>query len=162
MALVAGCSLVWAATALGLPPFSTASPQTLAASGGAAQAVVYRCTVGCHPTYDRLVVYSRPGTPNVDVRMVANVTHDGSGLPVPLLGHARLLAVLQIARAHTANGAASLIPAARTPLCPNLKQVKLAGDFEGYVSFGLGLHHQAGFRVWRATGPNRIVIDVAH
>jgi hypothetical protein len=49
-----------------------------------------------------------------------------------------------------------------TPRCPNLRQVKGAGDFEGVVSFGLGLRHKAGFRVFRLTGPTRIVIDVAH
>jgi hypothetical protein len=40
--------------------------------------------------------------------------------------------------------------------------VKIAGDFEGVVSFGLGLRRKTGFRVFRLTAPTRIVIDVAH
>ena len=49
-----------------------------------------------------------------------------------------------------------------TPRCPNLRQVKLAGDFEGVVSFGLGLRRKTGFRVFRLTAPTRIVVDVRH
>ena len=48
-----------------------------------------------------------------------------------------------------------------TPLCPNLRH-RAAGDFEGVVSFGLGLRRKTGFRVFRLTAPTRIVIDVAH
>jgi hypothetical protein len=65
------------------------------------------------------------------------------------------------ARGHTTAGA-SLLPAVLTPSCPNLRQVKRAGDFEGVVTLGLGLQHRAGFRVFRATAPTRVVIDVAH
>jgi hypothetical protein len=49
-----------------------------------------------------------------------------------------------------------------SPLCANLQQVKAVGDFEGVVSFGLGLRRKTGFRVFRLTDPTRIVIDVAH
>jgi hypothetical protein len=45
---------------------------------------------------------------------------------------------------------------------PNLRQVKPSGDFEGVVSFGLGLRRRTGFRVFRLSGPARVVIDVAH
>ena len=48
------------------------------------------------------------------------------------------------------------------PLCPNLRQVKLAGDFEGVVTFGLGLKAKTGFRVFRLTNPTRVVVDVEH
>jgi hypothetical protein len=155
--LAAGCA---AAGALALPPFTTA-PKTLAGTAGAAQAEVFRLTVGCHAGYDRLVIRSRNGTPTAAVRYVARVDGDPSGLPIPLLGTAKLHVELQIARAHT-EGGRSLLPATLTPRCPNLRQVKAAGDFEGYVSFGLGLDRRAGFRVWRASAPDRIVIDVAH
>ncbi len=54
------------------------------------------------------------------------------------------------------------VPSTLTPLCSNLRQVKGAGDFEGVVSFGLGLRRKTGFRVFRLTAETRIVIDVAH
>ena len=159
VALVGACTLAWAAAALALPPFTTA-PKTLPAAGSG-QAEVFRIAVGCHPAFDRFVIHTRRGSTNAVVRYVAVVEHDGSGLPVPLLGRARLHVVLQRARAHTLAGGA-LIPAALTPLCPNLRQVKGAGDFEGHVSFGLGLQRRTGFRLFRLTAPDRIVVDVAH
>lgn len=149
-----------ASAALGLPPFTTA-PKSLPGTAGAAQPEVFSVAAGCHATFDRVVFRSRYGNPDADVRYVRVVTGDASGLPIPLPGKARLYVMLQIARAHTRNGVA-LLPSKLTPLCPNLRQVKLAGDFEGYVSFGLGLKRRAGFRVWQTTAPNRIVIDVAH
>ena len=65
-------------------------------------------------------------------------------------------------RAGTHVGGANLLPSVTTPLCSNLRQVKKAGDFEGVVSFGLGLRRRTGFRVFRLSAPTRIVVDVAH
>ena len=158
--LAAGWALGCAAAASGLPPFTTA-PKSLRQAGETRQPEVYRLTATCHPTFDRLVIRSRFGNPNVDAEYVPHVDGDPSGLRIRLPGRARIHLMLQIARAHTTGGA-SLLPSTVTPLCPNLRQVKLAGDFEGYVSFGLGLQRRAGFRIWQATAPNRIVIDVAH
>jgi hypothetical protein len=147
-----------AAAAFGLPPFTTA-PKTSSGSGG--QAELYGVATGCHATFDRFVIRARFGTPGYDVRYVKRIVADGSGNPVPLRGTKRIHVVVRSARGHT-QGGANLLPSVRTPLCPNLRQVKTAGDFEGVVSFGLGLHRKAGFRVFRLTGPTRIVIDVAH
>jgi hypothetical protein len=147
-----------AAVAFGLPPFTTA-PKSSPGSGG--QAELFGVAVGCHPTFDRLVIRARFGTPRYDVRYVKRIVADGSGRPVALLGTKRIRVVLRNARGHT-QGGTSLLPRVRTPLCPNLRQVKTAGDFEGVVSLGLGLRRKTGFRVFRLTGPTRIVIDVAH
>jgi hypothetical protein len=49
-----------------------------------------------------------------------------------------------------------------TPLCSNVRQIKAVGDFEGVVSFGIGLRRMTGFRVFRLTAPTRIVVDVEH
>jgi len=48
--------------------------------------------------------------------------------------------------------------AAATRAC----QVKAAGDFEGYLSFGLGLAAEGPHHVSTLTGPDRMVIDVSH
>ena len=84
-----------------------------------------------------------------------------SGNPVQLLGSKRIRILLRDARGHT-QGGTSLLPQVKTPRCPNLRQVKLAGDFEGVVTFGLGLRRKTGFRVFRLSGPKRLVVDVAH
>jgi hypothetical protein len=155
-ALVA--SLVLAAAALGLPPFSTA-PKTASGSGG--QAELFAIAAGCHATFDRFVIRARLATPGYDVRYVSKVVADGSGKTISLLGTKRIHVVVRQARGHTSGGS-NLLPGTLTPLCSNLRQVKAAGDFEGVVSFGLGLRRKTGFRVFRLTAPTRIVIDVAH
>jgi hypothetical protein len=147
-----------AAVAFGLPPFTTA-PKTSPGSGG--QAEVFGVAAACHPAFDRVVIRSRFGNPRYDVRYVKRIVADGSGRPVTLLGTKRIRIVLRNARGHT-EGGTNLLPRVRTPLCPNLRQLKTAGDFEGIVSLGLGLRRKTGFRVFRLTGPARLVIDVAH
>lgn len=147
-----------AAVAIGLPPFTTA-PKTSPGSGG--QAELFGIATGCHASFDRFVIRARFGTPRYDVRYVNRIVQDGSGNPVSLLGTRRIRVLVHNARAHT-QGGANLMPGVLTPLCSNLRQVKRAGDFEGVVTFGLGLRRRTGFRVFRLTSPTRIVIDVRH
>jgi hypothetical protein len=146
------------AAASGLPAFSTA-PKS--ASGSPPTAEVFGTAAGCHASFDRFVIRTRFGTAAYAVRYVRKIVSDGSGRTVRLQGSKRLRVVLRDTRAHTASGGA-LIPGTRTPSCPNLRQVKLAGDFEGVVTFGLGLRRKTGFRVFRLTAPSRVVIDVRH
>jgi hypothetical protein len=151
-------SLCLTAAALGLPPFTTA-PKTAGGSGG--QAELFGAATGCHSTFDRFVIRGRLATPGYDVRYVSKIVADGSGQTISLLGTKRNRVVIRPARGHTSGGA-NLLPSTLTPKCSNLRQVKKAGDFEGVVSYGLGLSRRTGFRVFRLTGPTRVVIDVAH
>jgi hypothetical protein len=146
------------AAALALPPFSTA-PKS--APGSPPTAEVFGISVACHASFDRFVIRTRGGTAAYAVRYVKKIVADGSGETVKLKGRKRLRVILRDARAHT-EGGAPLIPNVRTPLCPNVRQVKLAGDFEGVVTFGLGTGRKKGFRVFRLTSPARVVIDVRH
>ena len=142
-----------AAAAYGLPPFSTTA-KTSPVSG--AQATLSSAAAGCHSGYDRFVVrVGSGGKPGYDVRYVSQIIADPSGNPVSLLGTKRLRVIIRNATGHT-------LPSTLTPGCSNLRQVKKAGDFEGVVSFGLGLRRKTGFRVFRLTAPTRIVIDVAN
>jgi hypothetical protein len=162
--LVAGATpvafLALTSAAFGLPPFTTATKSS-PTSGG--QSEVFAIAAGCHATFDRLTIRLRSGgTAGYRAGYVRRVVQDGSGRPVSLLGNRRILATIQNARAHTPSGGVLLRSNVLTPRCPQLRQVKLAGDFEGTVSLGLGLTRRTGFRVFRLTAPKRIVIDVAH
>ena len=53
-------------------------------------------------------------------------------------------------------------PNVLTPRYPQLLAVAAAGDFEGYLSFGLGLSARGPYHVSTLTGADRIVIDVSH
>lgn len=157
-AVAVAAVLVLAAQAFGLPAFSTA-PLTSSRPGG--QAELSGVAAGCHSTFDRFVIRVATGNPGYDVRYAQRIVADPSGKTVSLQGTKRIKIVIRPARGHTASGA-NLLPTTLTPACPNLRQVKKAGDFEGVVSFGLGLTRRTGFRVFRLSGPARVVIDVAH
>jgi hypothetical protein len=150
--------LGYAASALGLPSFTTA-PKVSAGSSG--QAELFSIAAGCHSGFDRFVIRARFATPGYNVHYVNAIPPGPSGIPVSLPGAARLHARIEPARGHTAQGAA-LLPGVLTPLCANLRQVKVVEDFEGVVRFGLGLRRRHGFRVFRLTNPTRIVVDVSH
>jgi hypothetical protein len=158
---ITGVGVVWLAccgAALALPPF-TSAPKTSASGGG--QAEVFAVTAGCHATFDRVVVRTRFARAGYSVRSVAQVRAAGSGAVVPLPGSARLRIDVRDARGHTAGGV-NLLPGVLNPGCSNLLRVRDAGDFEGIVTLGLGLRRAAAFRVFRLTGPRRVVVDVAH
>jgi hypothetical protein len=141
-----------------LPAFSTApksSPDTRD------PALLRGAAAGCHGTFDRFVVQASLSAPGYDVRYVSRVVADPSGRPVSLLGATRIRVAFKLAGGHDNRGT-NYLPGTLTPLCPNLLQVKKTGDFEGVVSFGLGLRRMTGFRVFRLQNPMRVVIDVAH
>lgn len=140
-----------------LPAFTTA-PKAASPRGDAAE--LYGAAAGCHATFDRFVIRARFATPGYDVRYVSRILADPSGNPVSLLGTQRIRIRLNLAAGHDNRGR-NLLAGTLTPRCPNLLQVKKAGDFEGTVSFGLGLARRTGFRAFRLTNPTRVVIDVA-
>src|SRR5438067_4708942 len=121
--------------ALALPAFTT-GPKTAPARGDAAE--LYNVTAACHPTFDRFVIRARFATPGYAVRYVRGIVADPSGRPVTLLGAKRIRVAFNLAAGHDNHGT-NLLANSLTPQCPNLLQVKKSGDFEGTVSFGLGL-----------------------
>jgi hypothetical protein len=150
--------LASATAALALPAFTTA-PKTAAPRGDAAE--LYDVAAACHPAFDRFVIRARFATPGYDVRYVRRIVGDPSGKPISLLGTKRIRVSFNLAAGHDNRGR-NLLTNTLTPRCPSLLQVKKAGDFEGTVSFGLGLRRMTGFRVFRLTNPTRVVIDLAH
>lgn len=109
--------------------------------------------------FDR-VVFDLSGPTGYRAEYVRQVTQDGSGRPLALRGRAFLKVRLQPAAAHTRAGR----PTAPGRIRPNfaaLREVRSAGDFEGVVTYGLGLAARTDFRVFTLTSPQRLVVDVA-
>ena len=108
--------------------------------------------------FDRFVIELRGPLQQFDVRPQASSTFvlDPSGLPVTLQGTAGLLLVLRGAQAHDGFRG----PTDLTPGFPVLREARQLGDFEGVVSWGLGLSHTACFRV-RAQH-RALVVDIQH
>jgi len=146
-----------AAAVVSLPPFTVAAKA--GPRHGPAPAVLEQVRVARHTGFDRVVFRFRSGTPAWSAGYVPRVVHDGSGKPVTLAGRAFLHVVFHGARIDRASAGGPDI--ARTPRFPTLVQLKEAGDFEGVVSFGLGLRRRVGFRGFHLSGPGRLVVDVA-
>lgn len=140
-------------------PTSTAT-QHREATG---QSTLVGVRVGRHLDYDRMVFDLTGALPGWTVGYVRRLTADPSGRPVALRGPAVLRVALAGAQAHDEYGSSTLrTPSTMTPEFPTLRQVRQAGDFEGIVSFGLGLRDRVGFRVFGLANPTRVVVDVAH
>ena len=114
--------------------------------------------------YDRVVFQFSGGLPGYQAGYVSTVARDPKGTPVPLAGQAFLRVVFHDASGwctepghRTYSG-----PAALTLFYPALLVVSAAGDFEGYLSFGVGLAGKASYHAYTLTNPARVVIDFTH
>ncbi len=116
-----------------------------------------------HGAYDRLVIDLDGPMTGYTVRRVDKLVEDGSGETVEVQGGAYLQVTLYPANAHDDAGTSTWKgPRKVAAKLPNLAYVVNNGDFEAVVSIGLVLDHKAGFRVLEQSGPNRLVIDIAH
>lgn len=142
----------------GTAPYRTSRPATVPPA-----ARLSGVRTGAQPGYDRVVFDFSGALPGSEsVEYVAALQADGSGAPVSVPGRAFLKVVFSIAEAHNADGSASFPQGRRIDAgLTTLKEVALIGDFEGYVTFGLGLAGKVGFRVFELANPSRVVIDVA-
>lgn len=146
-----------------LPGWSTSPVSKPGNSTGIGSAALVAVRAARHDGYDRITFEFRGSRPGYSVQYVPQVTMDGSGAPVSLLGQAFLHVVFMRAVAHDDSGTQTYTgPKVITTNFSSLKQAAFAGDFEGYVSFGLGVRNQVGFRVLELDDPPRIAIDVAN
>jgi len=110
---------------------------------------------------DQVVFTFRGGIPGWRVGYVPAEHADASGRPIPLEGRAYLN--ITFAPAH-ASVPESYRPTqaerADTPRLAILRQIKPAGDFEGYVSFGLGLSRRVKYRIAKLTASDQVVLTL--
>jgi hypothetical protein len=147
-------------------PAATPSVPSAAASTVCRAPGVYLTAVraGQHSGYDRVVFQFSGGLPAYHTAYVSSVLQDPKGTPVPLPGQAYLRVVFHGATGWCADPPHQTYPgpAVLSPYYPTLLMVSAAGDFEGYLSFGIGLAAQASYHVSRLASPDRVVIDVSH
>jgi hypothetical protein len=154
-----------AAVGVGTAPATAALPAfTCGIASGGSTAVHSHVTdvrVGRHLHFDRFVMQFDTATlPHYRITPKSNATFvlDPSGRSVTLLGHAGIRVAVHFATGDgTYHGPADF----RTGF-PQLLEARRIGDFEGYVSWGLGLDHQSCKRVLTLSNPTRLVIDVPH
>jgi len=118
-----------------------------------------------HDGFDRLVFEFKVGVPGYRIEYVQPpILEDASGLPVQIEGNAFLQVRFHVAAAHDPDTGK---PTYSGPLdiasgLPSLLEVKQTGDFEGYLTWVLGLAQEVDFRVSELGDPFRLVLDVAH
>src|SRR6266542_6167338 len=114
-----------------------------------------------HPGYDRITFEFRGPRPGHRIGYVSQLVRDGSGEPVDLAGGAAINVVFKPADAHDSNGHSTVSPLRYKPGLPSLREVALIGDFEGVVTYGLGVDHRVPFKVLELSNPSRIAIDIS-
>jgi len=85
----------------------------------------------------------------------------GSGRPATVAGQARLQLRLSPARAHGENGRSPSFPTDLGPGPGPLLELGQTCDFEGVVSWVLGLRARLPYRVRELDHPARLVVDIA-
>jgi hypothetical protein len=109
-------------------------------------------------TYDRFVLQFNGTAPTYTVKRQAKATFvmQPSGQPVLLAGSAGVLVSVHSATAaNTYSGPADFIH----PELHILKESRMTQDFEGVVSWALGLSTPACMRTFTLTNPGRLVVD---
>ncbi len=114
------------------------------------------------PQYDRVVFELSGSQPsNITIEYVSKLIADGSGRVIAVKGNSILHVVFSPASAHTNSGKPT-VAARQSYNLPLVKEVVSSGDFEGTVSYGIGVSRKAEIRVLKLTSPTRIVIDFLH
>lgn len=128
-------------------------------------ALLVQVRYGRHENFDRIVFQFENGLPGYRIEYVQPpIVGDFSGLPVDIAGGAFLRARFSVAAAHDPDTGdrTYLGPLELGTGLPSLLEAEVTGDFEGALTWVLGLSEEADFRVFALAEPFRIVIDVAH
>jgi hypothetical protein len=113
------------------------------------------------PSYDRVVFEFSGPVPQINIQYVPQLIADGSGAPIPIAGSAILQLRFSPARAHNEQGQPTA-PGRIAFTLPSIKEVVRSGDFEGVVSYGVGLSTKREIRVLTLTNASRVVVDFRH
>jgi hypothetical protein len=158
------------------PPTATArqSSTTALAGAGTAQvsvpdrtptAVLTTVRTAHQPGFDRVVFeFSGPAPPGYTVTLkTGQPVQDASGQTVKVAGNAYL--AVRLAHASEANPATGQVvyqgPTRITPAdTMTITEVVATGDFEGVLSWAIGLREETPFRVSELTNPARLIVDI--
>ena len=108
--------------------------------------------VGSHPAtsgeraYNRISFTFTSAFPSYQIAFASNLVSDGSGQVIPLGGQGVLKVVFTGAQAHTADGTKSSVISQPSSVIgfQRMTDYAQAGDFEGVLSYGIGITWPAG------------------
>jgi len=141
------------------PAYDCGTAFRITSSSAPAVANIDDVRVGTHPGYDRITIEFANGQPaTVELTPQNNATfiHDGRGDSETIGGSYGLRVVIRGADEHTSYSGPTDFKAD----FPALIEAKNFGDYEGVVTWGLGLSTPACYRAYILTDPTRLVIDI--
>lgn len=145
-------------TTLGLAAGSVAV--TVPASGTTSYPTLTDVRYAQHSGFDRVVFDFIGETPSWTAAY-GTLRGEGTGDPIPVAGAVDLVVRFNPARAHDNDGRPTYpIQNTLDPNLPAVRQIKFGGDYEGYVTVGLGLRDRLAYKIYTLT--NRVVIDITH
>jgi hypothetical protein len=152
-----------APAAAGPPSFFAASTVSKRAAVGNRLTLVAVRT-GTHDGYDRVVLeFGGTGTVGWRIGYDAQPRRQGSGDPVAVDGTATLSILAQGVGYPQDTGVTEYSgPRQLTPSLPSVRALQIGGVFEGQLDAFVGVNGQHPFQVLRLSGPERLVIDIAH
>lgn len=138
-----------------LPDFACAD-QSGGNAGKASNVITARA--GEQATYDRFVLQFDPVVPTYTVKRQAKPVFNlgASGQTVTLSGTTGVLITVHSATGVTTFTGSTDIVTANYRVLAEARQTQ---DFEGYVSWGLGLNKSACLRVFTLDAPARLIVD---
>lgn len=157
IALIAIMTMLLGAVVAATPAVSTTATPTIQ--------VLTNIRTGLNAGFDRIVLDMSDGErPGVSYTLTDELISDGSGEIFWLTGEHFVAVTVNPAHAHDASGNPTYTGPQkfRTRNLRNVMAVGLTGDFEAYLSVGLGIRYQSWVRVFTLTAPNRVIIDVGH
>jgi len=136
-----------------------AAPTALPTRAAAALPTLVDVRAYHRPGVDRVVFELRGGLPaRRTATYVDRLISDGRGRSLRIAGQAILQVSMELADAHDSTG--STAPGRLAFALPNVLTVVRSGDFEGVVSYGIGLAKRTPFTVTTRTGPSRVVVSI--
>lgn len=127
------------------------------------QGTLLNVRAGRNNDFDRLVFDFEGSPPGYRIAYVDGLHEDGTGDHIPLRGRAVVQILLMPAAAHRDDGTATYTgPPPDVRNFAVFRQVADAGDFEGQLTWGIGVAARTGLRALLLTAPGRVVVDVAH
>ena len=113
--------------------------------------------------FDRVLFVFQDNMPGYRIEYVEPpILADASGLPVEIAGEAFLQVRFSVAQGHDEAGNTTVNVREFAPGLPSIVEAEQTGDFEGYVTWVIGLPEELDFRVSDLGDPFRVAIDIAH
>lgn len=151
----------------GIDPMDDASttPVSVAPAATDGHALLTDVRAARHEGFDRVVFEFANATPGYLVEYVAEPVHaDGSGEEVAVDGEHVLL--VRMENASGADLSKEEAPQTYTgptrfdPGTPEVAELVRVGDFEGVLTWAIGVRDRVAFRVTTLGGPPRLIVDV--